>query len=411
LTGALAQITDSGPTKPYVVKLRTDGTTQLNGGLINKSYVWIQGDGASRIGALNICADGVRVTGVISTGISVANQAGCSLTDDPTDVYIADNIIYEPSTGTCGTWWTIGRTGTGRLNTITFANNEVGRITASTGDGCDVRLQAASPGAGRTHIHFIGNVWYDPQPIHGSQHINTLGTAPNVIVWSTGNTFIGNIRAGVSDPGEFFSCFEVEDGMSITSSSDTCILFRSDNTSDDEEFLFFQVDTDYSESVVRRITLINPTLEVILPATESGDDTIGLFNIDTPSVDLRIVNPTVRATLGPGFDSATDVYFGIVDGGRSTPPSAANTFIQYSGVVNAPSGTIQERNSPSYVFRPLSHILPDAFDLGIVLNGADLQGICSAGELRFDTGGATRELCVCDPANTWRCVTLGSLVD
>jgi hypothetical protein len=162
---------------------------------------------------------------------------------------------------------------------------------------------------------------------------------------------------------------------------------------------------------VRRITLINPTLEVILPATESGDDTIGLFNIDTPSVDLRIVNPTVRATLGPGFDSATDVYFGIVDGGRSTPPSAANTFIQYSGVVNAPSGTIQERNSPSYVFRPLSHILPDAFDLGIVLNGADLQGICSAGELRFDTGGATRELCVCDPANTWRCVTLGSLVD
>lgn len=39
--------------------------------------------------------------------------------------------------------------------------------------------------------------------------------------------------------------------------------------------------------------------------------------------------------------------------------------------------------------------------------GADLvAGSCTANDLKLDTGGVTKEICWCDPANTWNCASL-----
>src|SRR6185436_3356912 len=70
---ALTAITDSSYTKPYVLKLRNNGGGEIPGGTINKPYIWIQGDGATRVGQLQVMADGVRISGVIGSEIDVGN--------------------------------------------------------------------------------------------------------------------------------------------------------------------------------------------------------------------------------------------------------------------------------------------------------------------------------------------------
>ncbi|HKQ98142.1 MAG TPA: hypothetical protein VJV75_09730 [Candidatus Polarisedimenticolia bacterium] len=417
LSTAVGAIADSGPTKPYVIKLRSDGSTQLPGAVINKPYVWIQGDGVARISNVTVCADGVRVTDLITTGIEVGKSTCANLVDDPTDVYISGNVVYDSSDDSCTAFWELGRAGTGRLNTITFTNNELGRAPNGTANDCSIRVLFPASSSARTHVYFTSNTWTSKNPIHGGSHIGPFAgthsvSVPEVEIWSIGNRFIGPISTGYMNPGEFFSCLDMEGGIGrLTSIGDTCLLTRTDNTSDNEEYMFFQVDTDYSGTQDRRVTLMNPYLEVRLPASEIGDDSVALFNVDSPRLDLRILNPSLIASLGPGFDAATDIFFGRVDGGRSTPPDAANTFIRYSGVVNVPSGTILENNSPSYSMAPLNHVLPESYSVGIHLASEDLGSTCVLGEFKFDVGGATKEMCLCHPANTWNCAALGTLTD
>jgi hypothetical protein len=55
--------------------------------------------------------------------------------------------------------------------------------------------------------------------------------------------------------------------------------------------------------------------------------------------------------------------------------------------------------------------MKDQFNQGIILSGANLGAACAVNEVRYDTGGATKEICVCDPANTWNCAALGAKQD
>jgi hypothetical protein len=39
----------------------------------------------------------------------------------------------------------------------------------------------------------------------------------------------------------------------------------------------------------------------------------------------------------------------------------------------------------------------------LTLEQADVGATCATGEIKYDTGGATRELCYCHTTNTWTC--------
>lgn len=42
------------------------------------------------------------------------------------------------------------------------------------------------------------------------------------------------------------------------------------------------------------------------------------------------------------------------------------------------------------------------------LTQADLTSTCTAGQLKYDTGGATNELCYCKATNTWFCTAMAA---
>lgn len=57
---------------------------------------------------------------------------------------------------------------------------------------------------------------------------------------------------------------------------------------------------------------------------------------------------------------------------------------------------------------PTAAAVVDLSGSSILLPQADLTaGSCDTGQVALDTGGLTKEICLCGPANTWNCVSIG----
>jgi hypothetical protein len=112
--------------------------------------------------------------------------------------------------------------------------------------------------------------------------------------------------------------------------------------------------------------------------------------------------------LGSGWTTG-DKAFAFVDGFRVDPPDGANTFLRWDNVVQGPDSDIvfsSGASAASITAQPSGHLMPENLGASVSIPGAVLGSSCDPGELRYDTGG-TKELCICETANTWSCTPLG----
>jgi hypothetical protein len=415
---ALTAITDSSYTKPYVLKLRNNGGGEIPGGTINKPYIWIQGDGATRVGQLQVMADGVRISGVIGSEIDVGNYLTGSAPSDLDNVWITDNILTSDPSGLCTIHVHVG--GGTRTHAVMVSNNRLGGANdpASAFPGrCELSSTAGSPGKG-TVVAFVDNYVENHDCLHSSEAFsvgNDLSTsATGVLTLSIRNTMNCNIDVGIQENGEDFAC--ISNGFAFgtfMSIDDVCIMTRKDTAPYDHKHVFMQVDQNYIDTVPRSAEMINPTFLVSL-ADKAVGDTIAYVLMDTPYLTFSLSNPRYRDfNMGSGW-TASDKHFAIVDGGRTPPPSATNTFLRWDNVVSSPGTDILYLSGvgSSLVNAGPSHrVMKEAFGPKITLVGADLGSTCTENEFRYDTGGSTKELCLCDASGAWKCKALGPLHD
>ena len=419
INGAMTLITDSSYTNPYVVKLRSNDGTVLPGGTINKPYVWIQGDGATRVGQIYVKADGVRVSGLITPAIYVGDLLSYAA-DDLDNIWITNNVMTNDADGEyCGVIVNVG--GGTRTHGVMVSNNRLGGSSApgaAQGNKCQLLSFTDNGGLG-TVVQFVGNYVENSYCIHGSEPIAfrnlTQGDATKITTISSGNTLFCNIIAGVQEAGENVSCFDVEGSMgSLYSEGDTCMIYRPDAGPYLHTYAIFQTDQTYAGPYPRTVELVNTTFLVNLPASHFSGDSIGVAYLDAPYLSLMVSNPRYHEiALGSGWTSGNK-YFVDVDGWRTSPPNSSNTFLYWDNMSLIPSSTILYTNgasATSITAKPAGRMLTDSFDAGLMLTGATLGSTCSVDEFRYDTGGATKELCICDPANTWNCVALGAKQD
>lgn len=417
---ALAAITDSSYTKPYIVKLRSNDGSKLGETFVGTPYVWIQGDGATRISGVKIRADGVRISGVITTQISITTGTD-GVPADVDNVWITNNVITSSGPETyCGVNVKVG--GGGRSHSIHVSNNRLGgQQDPGSTFGNDCALQSwASYSAGPTEVHFIDNYVESWNCLHGFNPLqangNPDGGATEHRVFSSRNTFVCNVAAGFSDPGENFACVMLESGFGhLTSIDDVCMIYRPDvSPASSYYYVFAETDRPYTETHQRSADFINPTLLVNLPAARLNDDHIAYLLMDTPYLTFTITNPRYRElALGSGW-SPGDRNFALIGGARTPPPSGSNTFLKWANVVESPGPDIYYylgATSASATSGPLANLLPVSMGKSMLMNGANLPTSCTQNELRYDTGGSTKEICLCNSSGGWNCFPLGAHID
>ncbi|HEV8202354.1 MAG TPA: hypothetical protein VGS03_20270 [Candidatus Polarisedimenticolia bacterium] len=421
ITNALAAITDSAYTKPYVIKVRNNGGGELTGASITKPYVWLQGDGATRVGVIKILADGVRVSGLITPVIQVGNVTFPTYTPSDLDnVWITNNVVTNGAGSTgCGVNVNVG--GGTRSHAVMVSNNRLGGSNdpgAIVDNKCALRNYAGNGGTG-TVVQFVGNYVESDGCDYGNELLAAFGgttddTAKSIVL-SSGNTLNCNVKDGLSAQGLNLACIGLGSNFgSLYSVSDACVIKRADSGSYAHDYVLAQTVGDYSGSISRNAEFINPRFSVNLPASHFSGDRIGYVWIDGPRVQLKMSNPRYQElAIGSGW-SASDKYFANVSAFRSNPPSGTNTFLSWDNVVQAPDSDViltSGATLSSITAAPSPRLLTDGFAAGLLLTGTDVGSTCDLNEMRFDTGGATKELCVCDPANTWNCASLGALQD
>jgi hypothetical protein len=242
--------------------------------------------------------------------------------------------------------------------------------------------------------------------VHGDWTGDYWGTS----TISRGNTFNCTVKAGITEQGEDFNCISGELAFgSLRSLGDTCIINRQDAGPYHHHYALFLTDENYLGTVPRSAVFDSPTLILNLPASHFDSDAIGFFYLDQRYLTVTISNPRYQEiVLGSGW-TAGDKAFSFVDGWRPDPPEAADTFLKWDGVTQAPDTDIvysDGASSSSITLQPLGHLVAENFGSAVSIPGAALGSTCDAGEMRYDTGGATKELCICDPVNTWSCVPL-----
>ncbi len=416
---ALSTITDSSYSKPYVLKVRHKDGTEIPDATINKPYVWIQGDGATRVGKLNVMADGVRISGLIGSQIWVGQIGTNTPPSDLDNIWIHDNIFTNGPTGICRLSIHVGA-GT-RTHAVLVSNNRMG---AGANDPqspfvnqCEVDTHVGDAGKG-TIVAFMDNFIENQDCLHNSEPMSVSSgdqtVAEGTLTLSIRNTMICDIAPGMIENGEDFACISSGFGFgTFVSIDDVCYMTRQDTAPYDHKHVFMQVDQNYNSTVPRRAELINPTFLVSLAAKATGD-TIAYVLMDTPYLTFSLSNPRYRDfAMGSGW-SASDKYFAIVDGGRTPPPAASNTFLRWDNVVSSPGPDILYLNgvgSSLVDAGPNHRVMKEAFGPKITLAGADLGSTCRENEFRYDTGGSTKELCLCDASGAWKCKALGPLYD
>jgi hypothetical protein len=418
VSDALAAITDSSYTKPYVIKLRSKDGTELDAATINKPYVWIQGDGATRIDQLTVIADGVRVSGVISPAINVGDPQSPGTVSDVDNIWVSNNIITKSSSAN-GCFITVAVGGGNRVHGVMISNNHLGGSNdpgAFGANNCRLIGRAGDSGTG-TVVQFVGNYVENANCQSASEPMVVVGStssdATKTTFVSAGNTFNCTIPAGTITSSDFGCIGLASNFGSLWSTGDSCVIARPDSGSNSHHYVLAQTRDNYSAGIQRRVDIINPYFGVNLPATHYSGDTIGYFYIDGPNLTLNVSNPRYsELALGGGW-GASDKFFAAIDAWRTPPPSATNTFVSWDNVVQAPDGDfvfLTGAGTGNVTSSPAPRIMKDQFNQGIVLSGANLGTSCAVNEVRYDTGG-TKEICVCDPANTWNCAALGAKQD
>jgi hypothetical protein len=415
VTDALAAITDSSYTKPYVIKLRSKDGTDLDGATINKPYVWLQGDGATRIGRVVVMADGVRVSRLITQAIYVGDTQDFNTpVSDLDNIWIDNNLVTNGSNPECRIGVHVG--GGSRTHSVVVSNNRLGGSNEPPGgdrNRCTLKSLAGNPGAG-TVISFISNYVESQQCIHSFNGMEVAGDDPDygggTLTISKRNTLVCNVAPGIQEQGEDFSCVMTRFAFgTFQSTDDTCVMNRQDTGPYQHHYTFMETDQDYSATIPRSADFVNPTLVINLPAAHFAGDAIGYFYIDAPYITVGVRNPRYREiALGSGW-SSSDKSLAFVDGARTPPPNSGNTSFMWDSVTQAPDTDIVFSNgasSASITLGPSPHLLSENFGTSLVIPGVALGSSCDVGEMRYDTGGSTKELCVCDPVNTWKCVPL-----
>ncbi len=319
IANAMAMISDSSYTKPYVLKLRNNGGGELAGGTIDKPYVWVQGDGATRVGQVKVLADGVRVSGLITPAILVGNVTFPSYTPSDLDnIWITNNVVTNgPSSVACHIAVNVG--GGSRSHAVMVSNNRLGGSNDPAGvidNYCALDNYAGSGGTG-TVVQFVGNSVENATCVAGNEPLKAQGgttddTSKSMVI-SSGNAFFCNVKDGLSATGLNLACVGLYANLgSLSSVSDSCVMKRSDAGSSSHEYLFAQAFATYSTSVTRFVEFINPRFSVNLPAGHFTNDAIGYLYVDGPYIQIKMSNPRYQElALGSGW-SSSNKYFANV---------------------------------------------------------------------------------------------------
>jgi hypothetical protein len=272
VTDALTAITDSSYTKPYVIKLRSKDGTELDATTVNKPYVWIQGDGATRIQSITVMADGVRVSGVVTQAMFVGDSGFESSPSDIDNIWIDRNVVTNgPTLGQCHIQVHVG--GGTRTHGVFVSNNRLGGANdpaATSENRCYLQTLAGSSGAG-TLVTFSNNFVESHQCIHGYNALgldgDSTGTADTATtIVSSHNTFVCDVVPGITEQGEDFSCLRGGGAFGfLRSIDDTCIINRQDAGPYHHHYTLMQTDQSYLGTVPRVAEFTNPTFIVNLP--------------------------------------------------------------------------------------------------------------------------------------------------
>jgi hypothetical protein len=282
---------------------------------------------------------------------------------------------------------------------------------------CSLVGRAGDSGTG-TVVQFVGNyiensfcqIGYEPIGLMG----NMTSDASKTTFISSGNTLNCTIPTGTTGLSGF-ACFGLAANYgTLWSLGDSCMMTRADSGPSARHYVLAQTGVTDSSGLQRRAEFVSPSFAVNLSGAHLSGDTIGYFYVDGPNLTVNVSNPRYsELALGSGW-STSDKNFAEINASRSSPPSAANTFLSWDGVVQAPDSDLvfsSGAGSGSISSGPAARIMKDEFKQGIILTGANLGSTCAINEVRYDTGGATKEICICDPANTWNCAALGAKQD